>query len=321
MNTEGNKQNTSKPIEVSFISVNYNGFEDTCQMIESIRDHVRIVTYEIIVVDNDSQSNELFQLSQKYPFIRAVHSQKNLGFAYGNNLGAAVARGKYLFFLNNDTYVKDESIRYLVERLDSDDTIGGVSPMLRYADEYGLVQFAGFTPLSRYTLRNKSIGNGDYVDGSYLIPKEIPYLHGAAMMVRREVCEKTGGMPTQYFLYYEELDWSLSIRSCGYRLWYEPECVIYHKESRSTGLLSPLKTYYLTRNRFLFAYRNSSSVECFITHFYLLTCVALRDCVLYLLKKRYDLLRAMFSGISSYYSLTKKQKLDNYGFKFSYFLS
>lgn len=321
MKTERNKHYTAKPIEVSFISVNYNGFEDTCQMIESIRDHVRVVTYEIIVVDNDSKANELYRISQKYPFVRAVHSQKNLGFAHGNNLGAAIARGKYLFFLNNDTYVKDNSIQCLVERLDSDDSIGGVSPMLRYTDEYGLVQFAGFTPLSRYTLRNKSIGNGDFVDDSYLIPMEIPYLHGAAMMVRREVYEKTGGMPTQYFLYYEELDWSLSIRNCGYRLWYEPGCVIYHKESRSTGLLSPLKTYYLTRNRFLFAYRNSSSFDCFVTHLYLLSCVAVRDCLSYLLKKRFDLLRAMFSGISNYYSLTKKQKLDNYGFKFSYFLS
>ncbi|MBQ8867528.1 MAG: glycosyltransferase family 2 protein [Bacteroidaceae bacterium] len=314
------KHYTIKPIEVSFITVNYNGFKDTCQMIESIRDHVRAMTYEIIVVDNKSSTNELSMIYRKYPFINAVRSQRNLGFAHGNNLGATVAKGKYLFFINNDTIIKDNTIRRLIDRLESDASIGGVSPMLRYTDEYELVQFAGFTPLTRYTLRNQSIGNGEYIDESYMNPMEIPYLHGAAMMVKREVYEKTCGMPTQYFLYYEELDWSISIRRRGYKLWYEPGCMIYHKESRSTGVQSPLKTYYLTRNRFLFAYRNSKSWDRFITHLYLLFCVAPRDCLYYLLKGKFDLLRAMFAGIINYYSLKKHQKLDSYGFKFSYFL-
>jgi GT2 family glycosyltransferase len=318
---KSNKINTAKPIDVSFITVNYNGFDNTCRMIESIREHLRTISYEIIVVDNDSITNELSRITQKYPFIRAVRSQKNLGFAHGYNLGATIAHGKYLFFLNNDTFVKDNSIHYLIDRLESDCCIGGVSPLLRYTDEYELVQYAGFTSLSRYTLRNKSIGGGDYLDDKYLLPSETPYLHGAAMMVRREVYEKTGGLPTQYYLYYEELDWSLSIRNLGYRLWYEPKCMIYHKERKLSGNLSPLNTFYLTRNRFLFSYRNHSSIDCFISHLYLLFCVAPKDCFLYLLKKRFDLLRAMFAGIFNYYSLTEKQKLDEYGFKFSYFLS
>ena len=320
-NSKDKRHSTVKPIVVSIITVNYNGYADTCQMIESIREHLRAITYEIIVVDNASKINELSRIAQKYPFIRAVRSQKNLGFAHGNNLGATMARGKYLFFLNNDTFVKDSTIRCLIDRLESDSSIGGVSPMLRYTDEYELVQFAGFTPLSRYTLRNESIGNGDFIDDRYLLPSETPYLHGAAMMVRHDVFKKTGGMPTQYFLYYEELDWSLSIRNLGYRLWYEPKCMIYHKERKLSGNLSPLNTFYLTRNRFLFSYRNHSSVDCFISHLYLLFCVAPKDCFLYLLKKRFDLLRAMFAGIFNYYSLTEKQKLDEYGFKFSYFLS
>lgn len=320
MRTNKNKHYTRKPIEVSFITVNYNGFKDTCQLIDSIHEHVRATTYEIIVVDNKSETNELSRILRQYPYIHAVRSQKNLGFAHGNNLGATIAKGKYLFFINNDTLIKDNSIRCLIDRLESDASIGGVSPMLRYTDEYELVQFAGFTPLTRYTLRNQSIGNGEYIDETYTTPMETPYLHGAAMMVKREVYEETCGMPTQYFLYYEELDWSLSIRKCGYSLWYEPGCMIYHKESRSTGVQSPLKTYYLTRNRFLFAYRNRTPMDCFIAHLYLLFCVATRDCFSYLLKGKFNLLRAMFMGIFSYYSLKKHQKLDNYEFKFSYFL-
>lgn len=63
-------------------------------------------------------------------------------------------------------------------------------------------------------------------------------------------------MPEIFFLYYEELDWSTHITRAGYELWYEPRCTVFHKESQSTGQLSKLRTYYLTRNRLLYAWRN-----------------------------------------------------------------
>lgn len=309
-----------KPIDVSIITVNYNGFEDTCQMIESIRKYIRSVVYEIIVVDNASIKNEASLLRKKYPFIKAIRSSKNIGFACGNNLGVTLSSGKYLFFLNNDTFVKDDNIHFLIERLESELFIGGVSPMLRYTDEDELIQFAGFTPLSRYTLRNKSIGNGEYIGVDYMQSKETPYLHGAAMMVKREVYEQTGGMPSIYFLYYEELDWSMSIRACGYKLWYEPQCMIYHKESRSTGLYSPLKAFYLTRNRFLFAYRNYSRFESIISHLYFIFCVTPKDCFKYLIQRKYKLIRATILGILAYYVIKKNEKIDDYEYKFSYFV-
>lgn len=305
------------PIEVSFITVNFNGYEDTCEMIDSIAEYVHGMTYEIIVVDNDSDIDELPLILEVFPFVRGVQNLQNDGFAVACNLGAAYARGKYLFFLNNDTFVTDNGIRSLIDRLESDSSIGGVSPMLRYADEAGLVQFAGFTPLSRITLRNRSIGNGEAVDESFLTACETPYLHGAAMMVKAEVFAKVGGLPTHYFLYYEELDWSLTIRQYGYRLWYEPKCVIFHKESRSTGIDSPQKVFYMTRNRFLFAYRNTSAVECFFTHLYLLLVVAVRDYRRYRDEERIDLLEAMREGIRDYYALTEEQKMDKNEFRYS----
>ena len=76
------------------------------------------------------------------------------------------------------------------------------------------------------------------------------------MLVKREVIEKVGLMPEIFFLYYEELDWSTHITRAGYELWYEPRCTVFHKESQSTGQLSKLRTYYLTRNRLLYAWRN-----------------------------------------------------------------
>lgn len=85
-------------IELSIITVNYNGMKDTEALIESLRDNLS-VSYELIVVDNGSKKDEAILLQEKYPFIKAIRSEKNLGFAGGNNLGISEASGSYLFFL------------------------------------------------------------------------------------------------------------------------------------------------------------------------------------------------------------------------------
>lgn len=310
-----------KSVDVSVITVNYNGYEDTCEMIESLRELIHSVAYEIIVIDNASKVDEAALLRKKYPFIHTVRSTRNRGFAGGNNLGASIANGKYLFFLNNDTFVKEDNFYDLIQRMESDETIGGISPMLMYADDDRMIQYAGFTPLSRFTLRNRGIGSGEYLNERYLSPKEVPYMHGAAMFVRSDVYREVGQMPEMYFLYYEELDWSLSIRNHGYKLWYDPCCRIFHKESRSTGFDSPLKVFYLTRNRFLFAFRNRTFVERCICHLYMFLGVVPRDCVKYLWHHKKDLVRATLKGVKAYFRMTRKQKLDDYGFEYSYYLS
>lgn len=144
----------------------------------------------------------------------------------------------------------------MIERLESRAEIGGVSPKIRFAFPPQNIQFAGFTPLTPITLRNAGIGFGCPDNGTFDTPHPTPYLHGAAMLVKREVIEKVGLMPEIFFLYYEELDWSTHITRAGYELWYEPRCTVFHKESQSTGQLSKLRTYYLTRNRLLYAWRN-----------------------------------------------------------------
>ena len=107
-------------------------------------------------------------------------------------------------------------------------------------------------------------------------------------------------MPECYFLYYEELDWSMMIRRAGYEIWYEPACTIYHKESRSTGQDSPLRTYYLTRNRLLFVKRNVIGGKKYISYSYLIIIVGLRDMLKHIFKGRTDLLNATYRGIRDF---------------------
>ena len=286
-------------INTSIITINYNGLKDTCELIDSITFADDI---EVIVVDNASKEDEASIIASRYPQVKVIRSDKNLGFAGGNNLGIKAAKGKYLFFINNDTLLKHKisDIRHLVNRLELDEAIAVVCPKIRFSWDNNPIQFAGYTPLSRFTMRNHSIGFGEEDMGQYDIAHTTPYAHGAAMMVKREAIDKVGLMPECYFLYYEELDWSMMFTRAGYKIWYDPACTIFHKESQATGQNSPLKTYYLTRNRLLFVKRNIQGLHKYITYTYLLFVVALRDISRYIFHRQINMASATIKGIFNF---------------------
>lgn len=291
---------------ISFITVNYNGLKDTCELIHSLQHTIQSMSYEIIVVDNASKVNEAELIAKEFPQVIVLRSEQNLGFAGGNNKGISRASGRYLFFINNDTYLIGDNLCYLIERLNSHPSIGGVSPKIRFAAAPQFIQFAGFTPLSPVTLRNTSIGFGCTDNGQFNIPHPTPYLHGAAMMIKRETIEKAGRMPEAYFLYYEELDWSLSLSRAGYELWYEPRCTIFHKESQSTGQDSPLRTFYMTRNRLLFAKRNLSGSNRLFSIAYQLSVVIPKQLLTLAAKRKWKNIAATLQGTYAFIILSAK---------------
>ncbi len=291
--------------ELSIITVNYNGMKDTCELIESLAAHVTL-SFELIVVDNASSSNEADQIQRLYPWITLIKNKENLGFAGGNNSGIRISKGKFILLLNNDTLVKNDSFHFLIEKLNSDPLIGGVSPKIVFEFSPEIIQFAGYTRLSGITLRNRTIGFGVKDNGQYNAATMTPYLHGAAMMLKREVIEKVGIMPEVYFLYYEELDWCVKMAKRGYKLYYEPGCAVYHKESQSTGQDSPLRTFFITRNRLLFAFRNIEGISKYLSIIYQLSVALSKNILLLLFRGRTDQIRATFSGIFSFLFLKNK---------------
>jgi hypothetical protein len=287
---------------LSIITINYNGLKDTCELIESLPADDE--SLEVIVVDNASTQDEASEIENRFPHVMVIRSNENLGFAGGNNLGIQASHGKYLFFLNNDTIIHQPSaISHLIKRLESSDEIGIISPKIRFSWNNQPIQYAGYTPLSYITLRNKPIGCGEEDQGQYDTAHPTPYAHGAARMVKREVIEKAGLMPECYFLYYEELDWSVMIRRAGYEIWYEPACTVFHKESQTTGRISPLKTFYITRNRLLFAKRNIKGVSKYVSYLYLMAIVTPKDILKYCWQGRKDLSKATFNGIIQFMKL------------------
>ena len=289
--------------ELSIITINYNGLKDTCALIETIPFNDKM---EVIVVDNASTNDDVSEIKNRFPFVISIRSDKNLGFAGGNNLGIKAAKGKYIFLVNNDTIFKEFKVQALINRLESSDDIGIVCPKIRFAWGNNPIQFAGYTPLSKITIRNQAIGFGEEDKGQYETAHPTPYAHGAAMLIKREALEKVGLMPDCYFLYYEELDWSMMFTRAGYQIWYEPTCTIYHKESQTTGQNSPLRTYYITRNRLLLVKRNYEGFYKYLAYSYLIGLVFPRDILKAGLNGQYGLLKATLKGtrdfINSHFS-------------------
>ena len=121
-------------------------------------------------------------------------------------------------------------------------------------------------------------------------------VHGAAMMVPMKIIDQIGSMDEIFFLYYEEHDWCERVKKAGYKMYYESNSIVWHKESISTGRESPLKAYYITRNRILFTRRNSKAGLKWISLIYLYLLVPVKFSLKYLAKKQIPLLRASWKG-------------------------
>ena len=286
--------------EISIITINFNGLNDTCALIETIPFNNHL---EVIVVDNASQrKEEADTISKRFPQVKVIKSEKNVGFAGGNNLGIRAAQGKYILLINNDTIFKDFNIQALIKRLESSPKIAVVCPKLRFSWGNNPIQYAGYTPLSKITVRNQAIGFGEEDHGQYDTAHPTPYAHGAAMLIKREALEKVGLMPECYFLYYEELDWSMMFTRAGFEIWYDPACTVYHKESQATGQNSPLRTYYIVRNRLLLVKRNWKGITKYLSYAYLLGAVGVRDILKYALSGKWKLLKATTNGLRDFYN-------------------
>lgn len=285
---------------VSIITVNYNQPKATAELLESIRrqDYRNL---EVFVVDNASAENPETFFRSHYPEIHFIRSERNLGFAGGNNLAVAKTQGAFLFFVNNDAELTEGCIRSLLDQFEQVPQLGLVSPLICYFPNEkwaeDMIQYAGMTPIDSITGRNRTIGQGEWDRGQFKAPYSTAYAHGAAMMTSRKVMEKTGGMAEDFFLYYEELDWSARIREKGYDIRVEPRAKILHKESLTMAQLGPLKTYYLNRNRVWFMRRHIAGWRLALFYLFLFGITIPKNVIKYTLRGENGNLKAFWKGI------------------------
>lgn len=282
---------------VSIITINYNGWQDTCELIASLKQH-ETYPYEVIVVDNASSGDDVHRLRTAHPDVTVVRSEKNLGFAGGNNLGYRQAKGEYIFFLNNDMVIKSPMLQPMVDRL-KDKEYAGVSPCIVFFYKPEWIQYYGYCDMTSITLKHTTKGFDPSRRECFLQSHATEVLHGGAMMVRRDVIELVKPMTEVYFLFYEEFDWSRRMREAGYQLFYEPASKVYHKESMTIKPQTPLREYYLTRARMIYARRNCRGMDKPLSCLYQLLLAAPKKGGSYLLKGKFDLAKAVCTGVFS----------------------
>ncbi len=283
--------------KVSIVTLNWNTTVITQDFLRSVNEFCNYPNLELIIVDNGSETDPTVAFTQIYPQAKILRNKNNLGFAAGMNVGIREASGDYLFIVNNDTEFTPFLLEGLLQTFDQRKDAGVVSPKFHYYYHKGTVEYAGYNKVNVITGRNGMIGCKEPDTGKYNELKETPYAHGGAMMIPRTIIETVGLMPEVFFLYYEEFDWCEQIKRKGYKVYYQPASLIYHKESMTAGKLSPLKTFYQTRNRILFMKRNMllPSYLVFLSYFTLFTIP--KNTLMFFVKGQSDHLKSFWKGI------------------------
>lgn len=236
----------SNPL-VSIIIPVYNQFNYTYECVKSIIEHTQDVKYEIIIGD-DVSTDETKNISRYIKGVKVVRNSENLRFLLNCNNAAKHAKGKYIFFLNNDTKVTEGWLYSLVELIESDNTIGMVGSKLIYPD--GRLQEAGGIIWKDASAWN--YGNGqDPEQPEFNYVRDVDYISGAAIMLSKELWNKIGGFDEEFApAYCEDSDLAFQVRQQGYRVVYQPASVVVHFEgvSNGTDTSTGLKHYQIVNN-------------------------------------------------------------------------
>ena len=220
--------------KVSIIIPCYNQIRYTYKCLYSIMMHTNPeeTPYEVIIAD-DVSTDTTRNVHKYVDNVVVNRNETNLGFLKNCNAAAKIARGEYIYFLNNDTEVHDNYLSSLVKLLDENETIGMVGSKLLFAD--GTLQEAGGIIWSDGTGAN--YGRGDDADDfKYNYVKEVDYISGASIMIRKNLWNIIGGFDERYApAYCEDSDLAFEVRKYGYKVVYEPLSVVTHFEGISNG--------------------------------------------------------------------------------------
>jgi GT2 family glycosyltransferase len=244
---------------VAAVVVNWNNAELSLELLESLRCQ-RFGRLLPIVVDNGSeyQKDFLHRLASEFPEAKVVAHAKNLGYAGGCNAGITLALklgADYVFLLNNDVILDPATTAELVRALELHPEAGAAGPVIYYASQPNRVSFAG----GRLSLGMRPVVGHEPVDNSAVLrwdgPRATAWLTGAAMLVSKRCITETGMLDSDFFLYWEDVDWSCRARQRGYKLLVVPTARIWHRINASASTRPVAALYYSERNLLLFIER------------------------------------------------------------------
>jgi len=248
---------------VSVIIPHTAGTEILIRCLEALGGDFGAPAVEIILVDNGSSDGSVAKAEGRFPGIRVLRLEENQGFAGGCNRGIAVARGKYVVLLNDDTEVDADCVSRLVRTAEDDPTIGACQPKIRSLRDRSHFEYSGAAgglmdvygyPFSRGRLMDHVEAD----EGQYDEPAEIFWASGVCMLVRKSVLDEVGAFDETFFAYMEEIDLSWRILLAGHRIVYVPDAVVYHIGGYSLERKNVKRMYLNHRNSMIMLAKNYS---------------------------------------------------------------
>lgn len=233
------------PVDCSVVIVNYRTDELLAECLASLEKEAGGLALEVGVVDN-SRTLAAGGFLERFPRVTLLENVENVGFARAANQGIRLARGRHVLVLNPDTVVHEGAVAHMVSYLDAHPAAGAVGARLLDPDgslQYSCRRFPGYFTVffGRYGLLTRILpGNPAsrdylYLDWDHRTVREVEWVSGACLMVRREVVERVGVFDEGYFLFVEDMDWCRRIRDAGFTVVYLPDAVVTHHIGVSRG--------------------------------------------------------------------------------------
>jgi hypothetical protein len=247
------------------VVLNWNGLSDTLACLESLR-HLNYGRRRIIVVDNGSSDGSAAALRRTVssPEIELIEAGRNLGYAGGNNLGIRHALERdadFVLVLNNDTTVDPALLDELIAAAERNPAAGCFAPWIFYMHDPERLWFTR-AEWARQDSAFTAPGKGRLVSELAIEPAPTEYVCGAALFFRAGVARQIGMLDERFFLVYEDSDWCFRAHRAGYECVTVPTARVWHKVGTSFGSeASPLRTYFSSRNKLLWAEKNVSRGE------------------------------------------------------------
>lgn len=290
--------------DISIIIVSYNTRDLLVSCLKSIEASQGALAIETIVVDNASTDGSRDEVRKDFPSVKLITNNSNPGFAAANNAGLKSAGGRYILLLNSDAELRRDSLKLLVDFMDSHPKTGAVGPRLVYSDGttqpsadsfpnlmtdfLHLFGFRRLIPgeaarrlaapvLSR--VGGKTVGTYFKTYSGGFEPVEVDCVSGACLIVRAELIEKVGGLDPGFFMYMEDMDWCVRIKAAGALVFYLPEVEVIHHVGQSGEIDSDKAENLLVeryKSRLYFFRKHRGSGALFIERVMMIKAFALR---------------------------------------------
>lgn len=268
--------------DFSIIIVNYNTYDDICSCLDSLRNLRINLSYEIIIVDNNSEDRRIETIIKKYSEVNLNLSSENKGFGNACNIGAKISKGKYYVFVNPDTIFNEDAFTSLFRYMEENDDTAVCTGILENMNKEPVYTYNYFPDIKWEFM--EALGRGSHNRIQYLLSKSVivnklnmpfkaDWVIGAFMFFRADVFNEIGGFDEDYFLYYEDVDIQKRVKALNYKIMVIPHVRIIHNERGSVRSFKGENLYYyhMMRSRMLYFSKNINYIKRLIIkimHFY-----------------------------------------------------